>query len=55
METNDRLSTASDIKVIPIRVNRPATVEGIVRRLVWKVEKLSNINITPTGINNRRT
>jgi len=44
IDTHERLLTASDIKVMPIRVKRPAIVEGIVRRFVWKVENPRFLN-----------
>jgi hypothetical protein len=40
MATKDRSSTTSETKVIPNIVIIPATVEGIVRRLDWKVLNL---------------
>lgn len=44
MEMMARSLTASESKVTPHMVMKPSTVDGIVRRLVVKVPKLSRVN-----------
>lgn len=43
IDTMDLSFTLSEMRVIPNIVMIPATVEGIVRRLVWKVLNLEDM------------
>jgi hypothetical protein len=45
METNVRSFSVSEMRVIPNTAIMPATLEGMVRRLVWKVLNLHHIGL----------